>query len=42
MIRPESSVDFNTLARRIKRWGEAQEAFDLVRQGMDREAADKA
>jgi len=23
MIRPESSVDFNTLARRIKRWGEA-------------------
>ena len=23
MIRPDSSVDFNTLARRIKRWGEA-------------------
>jgi inorganic pyrophosphatase len=27
---------------KVKRWGEAQEAFDLVRQGMDRQAAAKA
>jgi len=27
---------------KVKRWGEAQEAFDLVRQGIDREGESKA